>query len=60
MRLEDIIEQYDEPNTSLNIQWELFEKFSSSQVVTSDKSYKDLIHYEDEFREVFCPFRYYL
>lgn len=53
MRLEDIIEQYEEPSTSLEVQWELFEKFSSSQVVTFDKSYKDLMHYEDEFREVF-------
>lgn len=55
MRLEDIIEQYEEPSTSLDVQWELFKKFSSSssQVFTSDKSYKDLMHYEDEFREVF-------
>lgn len=53
MRLEDIIEQYEEPSTSLDVQWELFEKFSSSQVFTSDISYKDLIHYEDEVREIY-------
>ena len=53
MRLEDLIEQYEEPSTSLDVQWELFEKFSNSQVFVSDESYKDLMHYEDEVREIF-------
>lgn len=53
MRLEDLIEQYEEPSTSLDVQWELFEKFSNSQVFKPDVSHKDLMHYENEFREVF-------
>ena len=53
MRLEDLIEQYEEPSTSLDVQWELFEKFSSSQVFTPDESYKDLMYYENENTETF-------